>query len=42
MGSQDLSRRAGLMSAPGFLEEVERWGDDINYPSGPADPSSSR
>ncbi len=42
MDSQDLSRRAGLMSAPGFLEEVARWGNDISYPRGPADPSSSR
>jgi 8-oxo-dGTP pyrophosphatase MutT (NUDIX family) len=24
--------QAGLMSVPGFLEEVERWGDEISYP----------
>lgn len=38
MDSQDLSRRTGLMSAPGFLEEIERLGNEISYPSGSALP----
>jgi ADP-ribose pyrophosphatase YjhB (NUDIX family) len=25
--------RAGLLNVPGFLDEVERWGDDPSYPA---------
>jgi len=25
---------AGLLGVPGFLEEIENWGDDISYPCG--------
>ncbi|MFC2077854.1 NUDIX hydrolase [Candidatus Bipolaricaulota bacterium] len=33
--------RAGLLSVPGFLEEIETWGDAISYPATPGFAGSS-
>jgi len=29
--------RAGLLSVPGFFDEVRRWGDEVSYPATQAD-----